>query len=186
MKLPAVRSLDGEIVEDQPSVIFGSLVDIKNVAAHKSVRLVIDVPAEHAQQVIAAMGWPTMVEPVPVSVARLEDEVAKALIKTIPSSSNGRTSGPEPANRGSNPREGTKEPRPFRELPPATQAVLMCKDEAFQRFVREKKGWLYVHNEEAAANFIRAIFNIESRSQLKDHARSWRDFVEQYLAWLEE
>ena len=55
----------------KPAAIFGSLVDIKNVNAHKSVRLTIDIPAEKAPEVVAMFGWPTMAEPVPVALARL-------------------------------------------------------------------------------------------------------------------
>jgi hypothetical protein len=60
------------------AVISGSLVDAKNVNTHKVMRLIIDVPAENALKVIAAFGWPTMVNPVSVAVARLNDETNDA------------------------------------------------------------------------------------------------------------
>jgi hypothetical protein len=62
----------------KPAAIMGSLVNLKNVATHKSLALTIHVPAEAAQEVLAAFGWPTMVDPVPVAVARLEEVAAQA------------------------------------------------------------------------------------------------------------
>ena len=53
------------------AAMFGSLVDIKNVNAHRCARLTIDVPAEHAAEIVAMFGWPTMADPVPVAVARM-------------------------------------------------------------------------------------------------------------------
>jgi hypothetical protein len=53
------------------AAIFGSLVDLKNVNAHKSIRLTIDIPAEQAAEVVAIFGWPTMAAPVPVALARM-------------------------------------------------------------------------------------------------------------------
>lgn len=55
------------------AIIAGALVDMKNVSTHKCMRLIIDVPAENALKVIAAFGWPTMVNPVSVAVARLRE-----------------------------------------------------------------------------------------------------------------
>ena len=50
--------------EDTPltaAAITAMLVDVRNVNAHKCVRLEIHVPAEQAGAVMAAFGWPTMV-----------------------------------------------------------------------------------------------------------------------------
>jgi hypothetical protein len=55
------------------AAIFGSLVDIRNVGAHKSVRLTVEVPAELAAAVIDTFGWPTHAEPVPVALARMAE-----------------------------------------------------------------------------------------------------------------
>lgn len=55
----------------------GVLVDIRNVGADKDIELKIRCPAEKAQQVIDAFGWPTKVDPVHVVVARMTDEAAQ-------------------------------------------------------------------------------------------------------------
>lgn len=58
--------------------IFGSLVDMRNVSAHKCARLTIEVPAEQAAEIVAMFGWPTAVSPVPVALARMVGEERKA------------------------------------------------------------------------------------------------------------
>lgn len=54
------------------AAIEGQLVSIKNVSTHKSACLTIHVPEEYALKVIEAFGWPTMVAPVHVAIARLD------------------------------------------------------------------------------------------------------------------
>jgi hypothetical protein len=60
------------------AVIAGSLTDIRNVGVHKAIRLTVEVPAELAQGVLDAFGWPTAVQPVPVALARMVGEERKA------------------------------------------------------------------------------------------------------------
>lgn len=53
------------------AAIFGSLVDVRNIGAHKCARLTVEVPAEQAAEIIAMFGWPTQAAPVPVALARM-------------------------------------------------------------------------------------------------------------------
>ena len=94
-----------------PAVISASLVDVRNIAAHKCVRLEIHVPAEQAGIVLAAFGWPTAVDPVPVAIARLDLKAAS---------------------------EPEKPRRPFETLPPAQQAAMRCQEIGFQKFTHAK------------------------------------------------
>lgn len=55
-----------------PAAIQGQLVSIKNVSTHKSACLTIHVPEEYALKAIEAFGWPTMVNPVLVAIAKLD------------------------------------------------------------------------------------------------------------------
>lgn len=55
-----------------PAAIQGHLVSIKNVSTHKSACLTIHVPEEYALKAIEAFGWPTMVNPVSVAIAKLD------------------------------------------------------------------------------------------------------------------
>jgi hypothetical protein len=56
------------------AAIFGSLVDVRNIGAHKCARLTVEVPAEQAAEIIAMFGWPTQAAPVPVAIARMVGE----------------------------------------------------------------------------------------------------------------
>ena len=48
---------------NKPAAIAANLVDVRNIAAHKCVRLEIHVPVEQAGMVMDAFGWPTAVNP---------------------------------------------------------------------------------------------------------------------------
>lgn len=95
-------------MSDKPAAIMASLVDVRNIAAHKCVRLEIHVPVEQAASVMQAFGWPTMADPVPVAIARLETNKVDA--------------------------EHGKDKRRFSELRPSQRAALLCKTVAFQKF----------------------------------------------------
>lgn len=140
-------------------IIQGSLVDAKNVAAHKCVRLSIDVPAELGAQIVKTFGWPTMAEPVSVAVARLNAEAV----------------------------EGQKEKKRFTELQPSAQAVLLCKKEAFWRFLAEE-GKIPIEDEAQAAERVRFICRVESRSALntdEEAKADWEQLRGQYNAWMD-
>lgn len=92
------------------SAFSGALVNLKNVATHKSVALTIEVPEEYAAALIAAFGWPTRVRPVPVAIARLAGEVAQEA-----------------------PKERKKEH--WSEMAPAKQAAILCQERDFQLFL---------------------------------------------------
>src|SRR6476646_5225398 len=102
-----------------PPAIEGQLVDAKNIAVHKTVRLSIDVPAELGAKVIEMFGWATMANPVPVAIAKLNPSV--------------QAPQPEPAI--------TAKPngkKAWHELSPAQQAGIHCNDRFFWQFLREK------------------------------------------------
>ncbi len=149
----------------QPIAIDGNLVDVKNVNTHKCVRLVIDVPAERAASIIAVFGWPTMVDPVPVAVARLvvPDNVVQIAARP----------------RGE---------RSWSDMSLAQQAGIRCNEPAFWTFLREI-GESSCNDAEAAAAYVRlACGGLHSRSELDKNsaaARKWRDMDRSYRAWLQ-
>jgi hypothetical protein len=158
----------------KPAAIAGSLVDAKNVNTHKCVRLSIDVPAELAAQVFAAFGWPTMADPVPVAIARLNPSAG---------SSNGRTSDFDSENAGSSPAPATKERRKWDELPPAQQAAIRCGEPEFRRFLVETG---LAHDNEDPAETIRRTCDVESRAELnRSHeARGvWHQIEDDFFLW---
>ena len=151
----------------KPAAIAASLVDVRNIAAHKCIRLEIHVPAEQASLVLQAFGWPTAVDPVPVAIARLKPEKA-----------------------ASEPPQATEPPKPrrkFHDLPLPQQAALRCNEAAFQLFVSER------YQEFAAlggiVEAVRSICGVKSRADLAtdpEAADKWRRLNGDYEAWLLE
>lgn len=155
---------------DAPAAITAQLVDVRNVAAHKSVRLELHVPAEQAGLVMAAFGWPTMADPVPVALARL-------------------TAAPVAVDKPDVP----KERRPFSELPYAQQAAMRCNEPEFQRFLQENlpDSWAAgsVYEKDAAklaAAVVRVDCGVGSRSEIvagTTAASRWEQLDADFYAW---
>lgn len=140
------------------AIIDGQLIDVRNAGQHKDAILKIAVPAERAQAVIDAFGWPTMADPVPVAVAKLD--VSKEILSEKPR-------------------------RRFRDLPPAQQAAMACGDPVFQQFLLEK-GFIAEKSSDEAAQAIRRECAIDSRAQiLPDTAagKIWADLYNEFDAW---
>jgi hypothetical protein len=153
-----------------PAAITAQLVDVRNIAAHRCVRLELHVPAEQAGLVMAAFGWPTMADPVPVALARLQTT-------------------PEPIAKP----EAPKERRPFSELPYSQQAAMRCNDENFQSFCASYDPVLYqTHAEQGdeapalAADIIRRRCGVSSRSSIIKNTPAgdqWEALEAEYYAW---
>lgn len=145
-----------------PSVIQGALVDAKNVATHKCVRLSIDVPAELGEQIVKAFGWPTMADPVSVAVARLKTTAQVVEL------------------------EPPKVKREFKELPAPQQAGIVSNDKRFWAYLEEWHNRV-ADSEDQAAQHIRNICKVESRSEFKPDTlalQRWNMLASGYLAWL--
>jgi len=143
------------------AAITATLVDVRNIAAHKCVRLEVHVPVEQAQKVMEAFGWPTMADPVHVALARLDLSAQK------------------PAE---------KPKRAFSELPLSQQAALRCNDEGFQKFIGIQDGLLggQPYTNEGAAMAIRRRCGVQSRSELDTNpeaAAKWRKLEDAYVLW---
>jgi len=171
----------------KPIAITGQLVDVRNIAAHKSARLLIDVPAEQAASIIAAFGWPTMVSPVPVAVARLTNPVMdqselagqKQLESASPPLASCAPNSGFDSRDGGQP-EAPKARRHWDDLSPAQQCGIRCADPIFRKFLEENYGQEF-NNEDSAAMFMRDYFRIESRSDLT--AKHWSAFDKTFQAW---
>lgn len=148
-----------------PAAITAQLVDVRNVAAHKSVRLELHVPAEQAGLVMAAFGWPTMADPVPVALARLQTS-------------------PEPIAKP----EAQKERRPFSELPYSQQAALRCGELDFTKFLHETRVGQHSDPLKAydAASMVRRFCQTQSRSEIikgTPAGDKWEALEAEYYAW---
>lgn len=63
-------------------------------------------------------------------------------------------------------------------------SALLCKDETFQRWMY-KKGFARAPDEDSAANALRVVLGIESRSELRTNEAARKEFnslVEEYLS----
>lgn len=129
-----------------PAVTQGQLVDVRNVNAHKCIRLVIDIPAELAPRVIAAFGWPTQVNPVPVAIARLTEEASQSPRPALPS---------QPAGAD-------------KRVSYAQRLGIACNEPAFWQFVQgllPQKHYIRVDSEATAADAVRYLCGVKSRSE---------------------
>jgi hypothetical protein len=143
-----------------PAVIQGSLVDAKNVASHKCVRLSIDVPAEMGTQIVTAFGWPTMAEPVAVAVARLD----------LTANGNGK------------PNDNWKPD----EINIASLCALVCQKPTFWEYIRAVKGVPCI-GEQDAATYVRRFCIVNTRADLATNETAlsrWQFLESAYEDWL--
>lgn len=134
-----------------PAAISAQLVDVRNLDTHKCVKMTIHVPAEQAPAVLAAFGWPTMVDPVPVAIARLDINAMKRPL-------------PHP-----------KERREFYTLPFPQQAGIRSDDLKFALWMSH----LPVGKEcETAAEAIRAYCGVESRAHILPGTKAGDRWIE--------
>lgn len=174
--------------------IGASLVGIKNVSIHKSVALTIHVPQERAMEVINLFGWPTMIEPVHVVIARLDPKKIEVKEDLVPSCK-------YIANMDENYNFEINEdsPKPIREKTLAEYVGMVTSRENFQEYIlkNHKAVWSnYVteHNaqdEKAIINItsccVRFICGVRSRSEIKYDTpaqEKWAELYNEYKTWL--
>ena len=117
----------------KPAAIMGTFADLKTVKTRSVVQMVIEIPIEQGAQIIEAFGFPRPGEEVPVAVARMDPEKAKAT--------------PAPPEK---PR------RPFHDLPLSQQAGIRCGDESFWQFLTQTEKRVTA-TENTAATYVRAL-----------------------------
>jgi hypothetical protein len=81
----------------------------------------------------------------------------------------------------------TREQRFWKDLQPSTAAGIRCNEPTFRAFLNEQRGY-QTQNQNDAAEAVREICNIVSRSELNYNDRSkavWQLLDSAYLAWLE-
>lgn len=163
------------------AAIMGSLVDVRNIGVHKSVKLTIHVPEEMAVKVIDAFGWPTGVDPVPVAIARLLPEAQEAPAQNTHAKP-ALASDPHPA----------RVTRSWRDMPAAAQAAIRCNEVAFQRFLQEQfsGAWKLMNlgtDAERAAEVVRFKCDVQSRKDIRPGTESfdkWNELNDTYQAWM--
>jgi hypothetical protein len=165
------------------AAIAAQLVDIRNVGTHKSLKLTIHVPEEQALAAIAAFGWPTGVNPVPIAIARLEVMPPAKLPEQ-------QCTTETPPRQEAKPSDGAKTKTAFRDMRLPNQAGIMCDTPAFQKFIAERNGWPGVPPERATgrtADYVRRVCNVASRADIRPRTPSgdrWLKLFDEYKAWL--
>lgn len=102
---------------------------------------------------------------------------------------------PEPTTSGKQvSARSDKERRQFSELQPAQQAGILCNEEAFWKFLRERdpKQWLRCHyagNQQleynvTAAAVVRELCSVDSRADITPDNADWSGLVLAYRLWM--
>lgn len=142
-----------------PITVIGTFSDLKSVKTRSVVQLIVEVPIERASQVVAAFGFPQPGGEIPVVVARMGPEKAKA--------------------------SPDKPKRPFHELPLSQQAGIRCGDEGFWQFLTEIYADEIYATIEAAVR-VRQICGVDSRAELHQNigaGQRWIDLNAEYEQW---
>jgi hypothetical protein len=104
------------------------------------------------------------------------------------------------------PKESAKKPRPqsadntltaggahhnksWHEMAPAQQAGLLCNEPSFGTFLREKVDQSGIVGPDRAAEIVRDLCEVKSRSELSTNneaSMKWRGIVSDYRAWMRE
>lgn len=148
-----------------PAAISGDFATYKHIQGRKVLQLVIEVPAEMASAVFAALGTPGSGEGIPVALARLA----------------------KPSETPQQP----KERRPFTELPYAQQAAIRCSDGDFESFLYERSGpdgVLQIEGDvrDPVPGHVRYLCGVRSRSEIIKGTPAgdrWAALEAEFYAW---
>lgn len=130
----------------------------KPVPTRNVLQLTLEVPLEQQADVFEKLGYP---------VPGTEKWVGVALLNT---SATEKPPSPE--------KTGAAERRAFSQLPLSQQAALMCERSDFQQ-------WLNCRNADEAAEHVRFLCGVISRSELSTDAKAgghWRELYGKFLA----
>ena len=145
------------------AVIQGTFADLKTVKTRSVVQMVIEIPIEHGAMIIDAFGFPRPGEEVPVAVARLDPNVAKAA--------------PAPPE---------KPKTRFHDKPLSAQAGIRCGDEEFWRFLRSRNVACESDPVTQAAVYVRNYCAVKSRSEIANGCAAgdrWALLNMEYEQW---
>lgn len=173
----------------KPAAIDAQLVNARNVGCHKSVALTLHIPEERAAEFFEMFGWPTMANPIPIAIARLqtEKEVMQNTAGSVPNSRPTRNDKTPPRQEEAKPSGGAK--TAFRDMRLPNQAGILCDTPAFRKFLRERLAWLRDLEPGDAADAVRKYCNVKSRSDIRPRTPSgdrWLKLVDEYRTWMHQ
>lgn len=147
----------------EAAVISGDFCTFRHVQGRKVLQIIIEVPAEAAGAVFAALGMPGSGTGIPVALARL-------------------VTAPETIAKP----EAPKERRPFSELPYSQQAAMRCQEPGFREFLMQR-GAVGIFNADDAAQPLRNACAVNSRAEIikgTDAGRLWEQLDAEYYAFM--
>ena len=148
-----------------PAAIKAVFVDYRRVKGRKCHQLIFEIPSELWPQAYAFLGEPTVDGSDWYAIARLNETAAEPVEALEP-----------------------KDRRKLADLPPATQAALLCQREAFWRYLREELGY-HCNNEPEAADVVRSFCRVASRADIAGNPQAlerWHRLLSAFLAWMAE
>lgn len=141
--------------------------DFKLVKTRKVVQIVLEIPLEQANAVLDILGgMPDPSKESWVGVALLHPDAPALQPEALP------------------PPAGTK--RDWRDIPPAQQAGMRCAEPVFVAFLKERfpEEWRASKND--AAELVRRICGVSSRSELNATPSAkalWSELDDSFIAW---
>lgn len=154
--------------------------DWRTVKSRKMLQLVFEVSLEQQAEVLTMLGAPLPDAPQWCAIA-LMNSPAGPSTQEQKGHATGKSPGkdtPPPAG------EHHKDRRPWESLAPQQQAGILCSDGGFQKYVRERTGW--IADEQSAAVWLREELGILSRRELEgrpDLAAKLNDIRADFLEW---
>lgn len=143
------------------AAISGDYTDLKFIRTRKVCQIVVEIPIEQAGAFVEAFGTPRPDGNVPVALAKLDLKATQSPADNQP-----------------------KEKKRSR----AQEAGILCNDARFGAFLCAKWPSTWSASNADAAEAVRLICEVGSRSNL-DHSeragRQWDELRGQYLAWLQ-
>lgn len=158
------------------SAFRATFADMKLVKTRQVAQLIFEVPIEDFDAAYEVLGG----MPVPSK----ERWFGIAAIKA-PQQEEVREK-PHPSARPTPPTDGAKR-MDWRDLQPAAQASLRCKQPEFWAFLREQHNYAVASNEDGAITALRHLCVVKSRSEFStDHRKRvlWKQLDDEFSAWL--
>lgn len=162
-----------------PAAIRATYSDLRFVKSRKVAQITLEIPIEEAPNAVALFGTPNPAEETWVALARIQAPIRNGIEGHQPEA--GHAGRSLPITEQAPP----KERRRFSELPPSQQAALKCQDADFRIWLTQS-GRTVARNADDAAEFIRLLCGVDSRSDLNTNpaaAAIWQETLRDFNVW---
>jgi hypothetical protein len=160
----------------KPAAFRAAYSDLKVIKTRKCVQIIFEVPTEQFDDAYEVLGGlPNPASERWFAVAAIQTQTEFAPVSAAAS--------PQPVP--DKPQAGGKR-KDWRDLPPSQQAALRCNNATFEAFLKEEHPDDWHEAGADAAECVRLICGVASRSWLdKDHRARvvWKQLDDQFQAW---